>query len=96
MDDGPEIVEAELVEVSRVELDRPRRLAPVVQTAAAAAGGFLAGAATVALAHRLGARRLAAAAPALPPAPDPTRPGPFFREGATYLVTVRTVTRPPL
>ena len=79
----PEIVEGELVELRAYELDRPRWVAPAVQAAAAAATGFLVGAATLALAQRLGAKRL-----------DPARL-PLLEGSATYVVYVRSVGRPP-
>jgi len=78
----PEIVEGELVEFRAYELERPRWVAPAVQTAAAAATGFLAGAATLALLRRLGAKRL-----------EPARL-PVLEGSATYLVYVRQVGRP--
>jgi hypothetical protein len=89
MDDEPEIVEGELIELRSYELERSRRIAPAVQTAAAAAGGFLAGAATVALAHRFGGRRVSQQLRRLP---QPQA----FRPSGTYLVTVRVINRPPL
>lgn len=81
-----EIVEGELVEVRAAELERPRLLAPAtLRTVTAAATGFLVGAATLSLAQRLGAKRLQQIQ------------HPVWPTGqATYLVTVRTLQRPPL
>jgi len=56
---------------------------PAVQTAVAAATGFVAGAATMALLRRYGHTRLERAVPA--PAPEPQR----LVQARTYLVQVR-------
>lgn len=85
----PEVVEAS---ASRLPVLR----APAVQAAAAAATGFLAGAATFALVRRSAARRLAAAA--REPVLGGRRPGldmlPIVRS-QTYIVDVHVIGRPP-
>ena len=90
----PEIVEAELVrtEPAFLTIDRGQAVA-AVRTAAAAAGGFLAGAATMALLNRRDVRRLSQAArrPQLPPS-SPQFPTTGTRR---YLVTVYTLSDPP-
>ena len=60
-----------------------RATQPAVQTAVAAATGFVAGAATMALLRRYGQARLERAAPA--PALEPQRPG----QARTFVVHVR-------
>lgn len=64
---------------------------PAVQAVAAAATGFVAGAATLALARRLGARKLARIEQSMAVG----RPGSFPTAGTrTYLVHVRVLGRP--
>lgn len=91
-------LEGELVgtpAVSEVRALTPSRQPPTpsVRTAAAAAGGFLAGAATLALLHRRDAKRLARALarPTLEAGP------PLFPSsgGRSYLVDVHVVTKRP-
>ena len=75
-----------LAEVTAVERTRPSSI-PAIQTAAAAATGFVAGAATVALLRRHGLRRLGRESSELG----------RLRDGAparTYLVRVRLISRP--
>jgi hypothetical protein len=75
-----------LAEVTAVERRRPAPI-PAIQTAAAAATGFVAGAATVALLRRHGIRRLARESSELG----------RLRDGAparTYLIRVRLISRP--
>ncbi len=86
-----EVLEGELVEPSpsqleSVTVDRLPGLSfqPAVQTAMAAATGFVAGAATMALLRRLGQTRPERAVPA---ALEPTRLG----HPRTYVVTVRQI-----
>ncbi len=105
-----ELVEAELVEVELVAglpaaVDQhdlaPSRWSehPTVQAAAAAATGFVAGAATLALMRRYGLRRVARQVQDVRDVLDadgnrwrgPVPSGP----GQTYLVHVRVVTPPP-
>ena len=85
-----EVLEGEVVESSHLQLERgaaerlPTRPAqPAVQTAVAAATGFVAGAAAMALLRRYGMARLerAAAAPALEPQPP--------AQARTFVVHVR-------
>jgi hypothetical protein len=83
-DDLPVLLEARVVE-------RPRRSSvPVVQTAVAAATGFIAGAATLALLRRYGGR-MAREAEALGESLDQAGHPP--RQTTTYLVQVRAVAR---
>lgn len=73
-------------------------VAPIVQTAAAAATGFLAGAATLALMRRASGRRLARQASDLRTALDGARrPAPTWplEPGRSYVVHVRVLSRPP-
>jgi hypothetical protein len=103
-----EIVEAEVVEAEAVDglpvavnssSLSPTRWSehPTVQAAAAAATGFVAGAATLALMRRYGLRRVARQVQDVSEVIDPAGnrwrvpPGP----GHTYLVHVRVVTSPP-
>jgi hypothetical protein len=87
-----EVLEGELVPQFKGELEPvgPERLPsraaqPAVQTAVAAATGFVAGAATMALLRRYGPARVERAAPA--PAPEPQRIG----QVRTYVVHVRNL-----
>jgi len=82
-DELPVLVEARVVE-------RPRNSVPVVQTAVAAATGFVAGAATLALLRRYGGR-LAREAEVLGESLEQARHPP--RQTTTYLVQVRAVER---
>jgi hypothetical protein len=83
-DDLPVLLEARVVE-------RPRHSTlPVVQTAVAAATGFIAGAATLALLRRYGGR-MAREAEALGESLDQAGHQP--RQTTTYLVQVRAVAR---
>ncbi len=105
----PELVEAELI-VGAAGGDGLPVLAssrtltrvigiPGVQAAAAAATGFVAGAATLALMRRYGLRRAAAAGVAGRPGPVPARPrspDPVAAAGErTYLVRVRLIPTHP-
>lgn len=81
-DELPVVVEARVVE-------RPARNAvPVMQTAVAATAGFVAGAATLALLRRYGAR-LAREAEVFGEGLEPARRGP--RQTTTYLVQIRAI-----
>lgn len=75
-----------LAEVHTVAPASPATL-PAVQAAAAAATGFLAGAATIALVRRHGARKLTRAQSRLP------RDLPGAQPSRTYLVNVRLIGR---
>jgi hypothetical protein len=80
-----------LAEVHAVEVT-PEQAVPIVQAAALAAGGFFAGALTMALLKRVAARKLAATSPLTETrSPLATWPAGGSR---TYVVTVRPVTRP--
>jgi len=86
-----EVLDGELVAPAHSPLEAPHgeRLPalvaqPAVQTAMAAATGFVAGAATMALLRRYGQARLERAAPAATPL-QPIRSG----QPHTYVVTVR-------
>ncbi len=78
-----------LVEVSELEASSAVAL-PAVQAAAVAAGGFFAGALTMALLQRFAARRLGEAV--APPVSDPAFAWPAGTS-RTYLVNVRLVGR---
>ena len=85
-----EVLEGEVVEASRLQLEPsgpgrlPARAAqPAVQTAVAAATGFVAGAATMALLRRYGLARLERAA--VTPALEQQRP----EQAHTFVVHVR-------
>jgi hypothetical protein len=85
-----EVLDGELVAPAHAQLEAPQgeRLPglaaqPAVQTAMAAATGFVAGAATMALLRRYGQARIERAAAV--PAPERPRPG----QARTYVVTVR-------
>lgn len=70
---------------------------PVVQTAAAAATGFMVGAATLALLRRRDSRRLSRELRDLRGRLEPVRrPEPQTEPGQSYLVHVRVFSRPPL
>jgi hypothetical protein len=86
--EGEEVVEGlpVVAEVHEVELAPVSRLG-AVQAVAAAATGFVAGAATMALARRYGARRLERPRPSV--GTWPQAPG-----TRTYLVHVRVLGRP--
>ncbi len=88
-----EVLDGELVPhpVAKLELADHERLPlraaqPAVQTAMAAATGFVAGAAAMALLRRYGPARIERAAPA-PAALEPPRPGPI----RAYVVHVRQI-----
>lgn len=70
---------------------------PAVQTAAAAATGFMVGAATLALLRRRDSRRLSRELRDLRRRVDPVRrvTEPAFEPGRSYLVHVRVFSRPP-
>lgn len=91
---GEETVEAlpVLAELRTIEPVRPAAL-PTLSAAAAAATGFVAGAATFALARRLGARRLARSGREVVP---PRRPADVLPVAGsrTYLVNVRLIAKP--
>lgn len=85
-----EVLDGELVESSHSQLETATAerlpglvVQPTVQTAMAAATGFVAGAATMALLRRYGQARLERAAPGA--ALEPVRPG----RARTFVVTVR-------
>jgi hypothetical protein len=85
-----EVLDGELVAATHMQVEpRPatqppvRAAQPAVQTAVAAATGFVAGAATMALLRRYGQSRLERAAPPQPP--EPPRVG----QPRTYVVHVR-------
>jgi hypothetical protein len=70
---------------------------PAVQTAAAAATGFMVGAATLALLRRRDSRRLSRELRDLRRGLEPVRrPEPPIEPGQSYLVHVRVFSRPPL
>lgn len=79
-----------LIETRVIEQRPPRTSVPVVHTAVAAATGFVAGAATLALLRRYGGR-LAREAETLGESLDPVRRPP--RQTTTYLVQIRAVER---
>jgi hypothetical protein len=89
--DDEEIVDG-LPVLSEVRVLEPARVAPIpaVQAAAAAASGFVAGAATMALARRMVGRRLERAFP------GGGRPGLLPARGGTrtFLVHIRVLGRP--
>ena len=86
-----------IAEVRSIEPVQPAPF-PVLQAAAAAATGFVAGAATIALLRRHGARRLARDTRELRDATELARraQGDRFRPGTTrtYLVNVRVISSP--
>jgi hypothetical protein len=109
-DDDAEIVDGLPVEVVdglpvlaevRVVEPAPAGAIPTIHAAAMAAGGFVAGAAAMALVRRYGSRKLADAAlprfPSTGPArtPAPSSPGAAWPVGTsrTYLVNVRLIAR---
>lgn len=104
---GEEVLELEVIDALPVREPASRSLpvasqaVPVLQTAAAAATGFLAGAAALALVHRAGARRLARELADLRDLRDSLqaarrRTDPFAMvPGRSYLVHVRVLSRPP-
>lgn len=95
---GEELVEVEVVDALPV-LEPPRQvsLLPALQTATAAATGFIVGAATLALLRRRDIRRIARELGDLKGRYDAVpRPARFPLEpGRSYLVHVRVVSRPP-
>jgi hypothetical protein len=96
LDDEGEVVDGlpVLAEVRELEPAAPGRLG-AVQAAAVAATGFAAGAATLMLARRLGARRLAGAGRELVRRQDPfSRPW-AAGETRTFVVRVRVINRDP-
>jgi hypothetical protein len=84
VDGLPVLAEFQTVEVV------PSATVPAVQAAALAAGGFFAGALTMALIKRVAARKLAESAS---PLPDLSRHWPAGGS-RTYVVTIRPVSRP--
>lgn len=78
-------------------ITRAPAVLPVVQTAAAAATGFMVGAATLALLRKRDARRLSRDLRDLRTRLEPARrPEPPMEPGQSYLVHVRVFSRPPL
>jgi hypothetical protein len=103
-DEGPleeleaeiEVVDALPVVSSRREVARSAAALPAVQTAAAAATGFMVGAATLALLRRHDSRRLTRELKDLRGRIEPRRPPEAPMEpGQSYLVHVRVFSRPP-
>lgn len=91
-----EVVDALPVISSRRELTRSAAALPAVQTAAAAATGFMVGAATLALLRRRDSRRLTRELRDLRGRIEPRRPPePAMEPGQSYLVHVRVFSRPP-
>jgi len=96
-----EDIELEVVDALPVPLAAERemipapQLLPAVQTAAAAATGFLAGALTLAVLHRRNARRLANELQELRDRFQPTFSPLGLEPGRSYLVRVRVMSRPP-
>jgi hypothetical protein len=98
IDEGYEIVDAlpVLAEIRPVELaPRPTPAVALVQTAAVAATGFVAGVATAAVLGRRRQRRLAASTPARSPGTAPARPAGRLEvvSSRTYLVDVHVLER---
>lgn len=91
-----EVLDGELVPVDQLLADTrddhgrslARASVPIVQTAVAAATGFVAGAATLALLRRYGSRA------ALEAATERERPPVPVRRGGTYLITIRPLVPP--
>jgi hypothetical protein len=93
-----EVVDGLPVVSSRRELSRSAAALPAVQTAAAAATGFMVGAATLALLRRRDSRRLMRELRDLRGRVDPVRrppEAPMMEPGQSYLVHVRVFSRPP-
>jgi hypothetical protein len=91
-----EVVDALPVVSSRREVARTAAALPAVQTAAAAATGFMVGAATLALLRSRDSRRLTRELRDLRGRLEPRRPpGPAIEPGQSYLVHVRVFSRPP-
>lgn len=93
-----EVVDGLPVLSSRRELSRSAAALPAVQTAAAAATGFMVGAATLALLRRRDSRRLTRELRDLRGRVDPFRRSPappMMEPGQSYLVHVRVFSRPP-
>lgn len=92
-----EVVDALPVISSGRDLARSAAVLPAVQTAAAAATGFMVGAATLALLRRRDSRRVTRELRDLRGRVDATRrPAEAFSEpGQSYLVHVRVFSRPP-
>ena len=91
-----EVVDALPVVSSRREVARSAAALPAVQTAAAAATGFMVGAATLALLRRHDSRRLTRELRDLRGRIEPRRPPEVPMEpGQSYLVHVRVFSRPP-
>jgi hypothetical protein len=82
-----------LAEVREVQPVRRSGGLGAVQAAAVAATGFVAGAATLALARRVGARRLAGAGRELVRRPDPFARPWGAGETRTFVVRVRVIDR---
>ena len=111
-DDAEDVADAEVVDDAEAEVVdglpvvvEARELAPgrwsanpTVQAAAAAATGFVAGAATLALMRRYGVRRVArdlhGLRDSLDSAAVPWRTPAGFGQAQTFIVQIRTVTRP--
>ncbi len=91
-----EVVDALPVVSSRREVARSAAALPAVQTAAAAATGFMVGAATLALLRRRDSRRLTRELRDLRGRIEPRRsPELPMEPGQSYLVHVRVFSRPP-
>jgi hypothetical protein len=92
-----EVIDALPVVSPRRELTRSGAALPAVQTAAAAATGFMVGAATLALLRRRDSRRLTRELRDLRGRVDPARrtAEPALDPGQSYLVHVRVFSRPP-
>lgn len=92
-----EVVDALPVLSRSRAVTRAEAVLPVVQTAAAAATGFMVGAATLALLRRKDSRRLSRELRDLRGRLEPVRrPEPPLEPGQSYLVHVRVFSRPPL
>ncbi|HWD85065.1 MAG TPA: hypothetical protein VG321_04895 [Solirubrobacteraceae bacterium] len=90
-----EVVDGLPVVSSRREVARSAAALPAVQTAAAAATGFMVGAATLALLRRRDSRRLTRELRDLRGRLEPRRPPePPMEPGQSYLVHVRVFSRP--
>jgi hypothetical protein len=91
-----EVVDGLPVVSSRREVARSAAALPAVQTAAAAATGFMVGAATLALLRRRDSRRLTRELRDLRGRLEPRRSAqPPMEPGQSYLVHVRVFSRPP-
>ena len=92
-----EVLDSLPVTSSGRELTRPAAVLPAVQTAAAAATGFMVGAATLALLRRRDTRRLARDIKDLRSRIEAPRrsAGVPMEPGPSYLLHIRTFSRPP-